>query len=116
MRSLFLIACLSLFSVACTSNGGAQVEHHPDRPACMDAATELEDKAHKEVRLGVNRLKKEKRAMHYDLAMGYLRDARQLYEDELLSGKGTPESRRSAEIQIERINEDIQRLHDEKPL
>ena len=116
MRSLLLIASLSLFSVACTSSGGSAVEHHADRPACMDAATELEDQAHKEVRLGVNRLKKEKRAMHYDLAMGYPRDARQLYEDELLAGKGTPESQRAAKIQIERLSDEIQRLHDEKPL
>lgn len=116
MRSLLLIASLSLFSVACTSGNKNPVAHHPDRPDCMDSAIELEDMAHKEVRLGVNRLKKEKRAMHYDLAMGYLRDARQLYEDEVLAGKGTPESQRSANMQIERLSNEIQRLHDEKPL
>ncbi|MBL4846109.1 MAG: hypothetical protein JKY65_11325 [Planctomycetes bacterium] len=115
MRSLFLIAILALVSVGCTSTGGADVEHHPDRPACMDDAIRLEDAAHKEVRLGVNRLTKEKKAMHYDKAMAFLREARQLYEDELLAATGTPEAQRNASSEIDRLDASIRRLSDEQP-
>ena len=115
VRSLFLILALAVFSPGCTSTTKQHVEHHPDRPACMDAALELEDEAHKEVRLGVNRLHKEETAMHYDKALGLLRDARQLYEDELIAATGTPEAQRNAQGEIDRLDASIRRLSDEKP-
>lgn len=115
MRSLLLIALLSLGGVACTSPQGSSVAHHEDRPLCMDEAVRIEDQAQKEVRNGHRRVKVEKKAEHYDRAIELLRAARNLYEAELLSGKGTPERDRNIKAELERLEDEIFRLQVDRP-
>lgn len=116
MRSLLLIALLSFGGVACTSRGEtSSVDHHEDRPLCMDEAIRIEDQAQKEVRNGHRRVKVEKKGEHYDRAIELLREARNLYEAELLTNKGTPERHRNIEAEIDRLEDEIYRLQVDRP-
>ena len=115
MRSLLLIALLCFGGVACTTPQGSNVAHHEDRPRCMDEAVRIEDQAHMEVRNGHRRVKVETQAEHYDRAIALLREARNLYEAELLSGKGTPERDRNIHAELERLEDEIVRLQVDRP-
>lgn len=118
MRSLL---CSFLFLAPLGALGCATSEPPPARPANEDQprafseARRLEDQAIKSVKSAHQTRDVVKRQEFYDLALAQLRDARKLYEDELIRDPGTPERRRAIEAEMDRLSERIRRLHEERP-
>lgn len=115
MRRMLLIAALCWGGVACTTPAASNVEHHEDRPRCMDEAIRLEDQAHEEIRAGHRRVKKEKKAEHYDRGKDLLRQARDLYAQELLTKGIAPERERNCQLELDRLEDELYRLQLDRP-
>jgi hypothetical protein len=117
---LLLAAALStLVGGGCVSSG-TQSDHvsNDDVPRSYHRARFLEDRGLEAVDEGGDATKKpSRRRERYDDAIQFFKEARQLYEDELLSDPGAPpERRRNVELEIERLDGMILRTHKAKPL
>ena len=118
MRSLL---CSLLFLAPLGALGCATSEPPPARPAnedqprALEQARQLEDQAINSVKSAHQTRDVTKRQEFYDIALGQLRSARKLYEDELISDPGTPERKRAIEAEMDRLSERIRRIHEERP-
>lgn len=112
---LSLCAGVALLVLGCQAPPPTRAPNE-DRPRCFVEARRLEDDATKEVALGNTTRDQKKRIELYDHAIELMRQARRLYEDELLKDPGTPERERSLRGEIERLDDEIERIHQERPL
>jgi hypothetical protein len=109
---------LALFvgaATGCASEAPAR-EHHEDQPKAFLQARQVEDQATTEIRHGNNTRDVGKRKEFYDRAIALMRRARRLYEDELINDPGTPEKRDNLDREINRLDAEIKRIHEERPL
>ena len=90
---------------------------HEDAPKSMQRARFYEEKALEQVRAGNSTKKPGKRKELYDDALDLFRQARQLYEDELLRDQNaTPERKRNLRAEIDRLSDVIDQIHKDRPL
>lgn len=123
MTRLLLIALLvlpasllGLAGCASTADDGRQTLNHPDVPKCRKRAQAIEKQALKEIRQGNQRVDQYKRKEHFNRAMGLLRDARQLNEDELISDPGSDVKSKNLRREITRLSNRIEELHRIMPM
>lgn len=117
---LVVAAALStLVGGGCVSSG-TQSDHvaNDDVPRAYHRARFLEDRGLEAVDEGSDATRPpSRRRERYDDAIQFFKEARQLYEDELLNDTGAPpERRRNVELEVERLDGMILRTHKAKPL
>lgn len=117
---LVLSGALSLGVAACVAEDDRQIGRemtHDDVPRCYQRARFLEERGLEALDEGSAADKPSRRRELYDEAIRYFRDARALYEEELISSPSAPpERRRNAELEIQRLDDMIARTHKAKPL
>ncbi len=117
---LVLAGALAAGITGCVAEDDRQIGRemeNEDVPRCYQQARFLEERGLEALDEGSAVDKKSRRRELYDDAIRYFRDARQLYEDELIAApEAPPERRRNAEREIERLDGMIMRTHKAKPL
>lgn len=120
LLGLLLAGALSAGITGCVAQDDRQIGRemaHDDVPRCYQQARFLEERGLEALDEGSATDKKSRRRELYDEAIRYFKDARQLYEEELVSAPDAPpERRRNAEREIERLDGMIARTHKAKPL
>ncbi len=120
LLSLVLAGALSAGSAGCIAQDDRQIGRemaNDDTPRCYQQARFLEERGLEAFEEGSAVEKKSRRRELYDDAIRYFKDARQLYEDELVTAPDAPpERRRNAEREIERLDGLIMRTHKAKPV
>ena len=118
MRTLALTLSLSLAPclAGCATNTAPTEEFHEDTPSSYAKAQYLEEQAIKNERAANDTADTGKRREKLGLAMDQLRDARLLYENELIAGEGTPELQRNLEREISRLDARIDQLRLDRPV
>jgi hypothetical protein len=117
---LLVAAAVSTVVVGGCVSSGTQSDHvqNDDVPRAYHRARFLEDRGLEAVDEASDATRKpSQRRERYDDAIQFFKEARQLYEDELLSDQAAPpERRRNVEREIERLDGMIMRTHKAKPL
>jgi hypothetical protein len=109
-----LLTAFALSGCAAPENKDPRFDH-VDVPDSFLHARDLENEALKLVADG-NRIRHTRRRReHLSRAISLLKDARQLYEDELVENGGNPERQRTIEAEMDRISDHIERVHRERP-
>ena len=118
LHHLVLAGVLAVASPACTSNRPYGREmNHEDAPRCYEPARDLERRGIEAVEHGAARGDTEGRRDYYTRAIDYFRDARALFEEELLKDpEAPPERRANCEREIERLDELIRKTAKDRPL
>lgn len=120
LLGLLAAAALSTLVAAGCASSGTQSHHvsNDDVPRSYQRARFLEDRGLEAVdEAGDATRKPSQRRERYDDAIQFFKEARQLYEDELLSDPDAPpERRRNVELEIDRLDGMILRTHKAKPL
>jgi hypothetical protein len=118
------LACLAIFGALVLGPGCASQDDHTvgrpmegeDTPRCYQRARFLEERGIEAFDKGSETQDLDRRKLKYDEALSYFRQARTLYEEELLSdATATPERRATCEREIDRLDTLIQRTHRARP-
>ena len=117
-RRAGLWACCVLLAgcLAQEDRGVGRSFDHAEAPRCWERARFLEDRALKTLRESNARewTPRRKREL-VDQAISDLREARDLYAQELADDPGTPTKQRILEDEFDRLSDVIDRTHDARP-
>ncbi len=117
----FALAAALFFAVpfallGCTSpTTGTEHLDNEDLPEAFERARELENLANAQIAKGNGRKHPHKRREHFNHALHLLREARDLFEQEALENKGTPERQKTIEREMDRLSDQIEQLHKIRP-
>lgn len=114
LATAVLLGSLGLSGCTATRSGDPRFEHE-DVPESFERAQSIENEALKLVSNGNRTRHPGRRREFFSRAIHLLQEARQLYEDELVEKKGTPERQRTIEVEMDRISDQIAKLHKDRP-
>jgi hypothetical protein len=116
---LILVVALVLAVVAgpvgCASSSSGRVLDHEDMPRNFERVREMEDYALSLVERANRTRHPGRRRDLMTRALEHLKEARQLYEDELVEEPATPARQATIEQEMERLSDHIERIHKERP-
>ena len=113
MKPTVLLGALALSG--CASGRGDPRWENEDVPESFLRAQDMENEALKLVSNANKTRHSGRRREFFSRAIYMLQEARQLYENELVGNKGTHELQRTIEREMDRISDDIARLHADRP-
>lgn len=99
----------------CASDGASARFENEDVPKNFVRVRQMEDYALEMVERGNQTRHPARRGEYFDRAINALREARLLYEDELIEEPGTPARQATIEREMERLSDHIARIHKERP-
>lgn len=115
-RGLLLAAALLAGCLAQEDKGVGRRFEGEAQPRCYERARFLEERALRSIRDANDpRYSLRRQKELFDHALDDLREARDLYTEELADDPGPPERREVLELECERLNDTIERTHDERP-
>lgn len=110
-----LLGAVGLSGCASNQSGDLRFEHE-DVPDSFLRAREFENESLKLVASGNRTRHTGRRREFFNRAISLLREARQLYEDELVYRKSNDERQRTIEFEMDRISDRIAALYKDRPV
>ncbi|MDC3379316.1 hypothetical protein OAX78_03440, partial [Planctomycetota bacterium] len=104
--------------VGCVAQEDRQIGRtidHEDAPRSLQNARQFEELGIDAVANARNTDDTRRKREYYDEALVNYREARQLYENELLDDRGTPEKQENLRAEIDRLSDEIERITRVKP-